>query len=236
MSRYGTLLANDIRKLSRDFILIYSVVATLMLVLLTRWFVPRIVIPEIGPLVPYYPVIVAMLAFYGPIVYGFIAGFMLLDEKDDNVAIALRVLPLPTSEFIGYRMLLATAGSFVFSIIAMVGTGLAPIPVPAILAAAVLIATEGPLLALFLASYAGSKVEGLAILKVASPLFLLPLASFFIAAPWHYVMAVIPMYWPTRIIFLAMEGATWWPHLLVGVVVHVLFLREFVRRFGDQVL
>ena len=237
MSRYSTLLAYDLRKLSRDFIVIYSVVATLMMVLLVRWFAPRIIIPGLGPLAPYYPVIVVLIAVvYGPLVYGFISGFMLLDEKDDNVAIALRVLPLPPETFITYRMIISAVGAFVFSTFALVGTGLVPVPAPAVLGAALLIATEGPMLALFLAATAGNKVEGIAILKVLGIPFMLPLLSFFVTAPLHYPLAILPMYWPTSILFLAMEGAVWWHHFAIGAVVHALFLREFVRRFANRAL
>lgn len=90
------------------------------------------------------------------------------------------------------------------------------------------------MLALFLAAYAGNKVESIAILKVTGIVFFLPMLSFFAAAPWHYPLGIIPMYWPTQVLFL--ERAAWWPHLIIGVVVHALFLRAFVARFGNRVL
>jgi fluoroquinolone transport system permease protein len=72
--------------------------------------------------------------------------------------------------------------------------------------------------------------------KGSGPLFLGPLASFFIPRHWDLLVGILPTYWPIKIYFAAAEGTTtlFWVaaamSLLYPSACVVFLYRRFRRR------
>ncbi|MDY6932245.1 MAG: ABC transporter permease [Halobacteriota archaeon] len=228
----GNIYLNDFKNIFRDSILIYGLISPLLVMVITR-----LVVPQLGWIPStFYPHIEILTILISPVVFGFIAGFIILDEKDDNVFLAIRVLPISVTSFIIYRMLFSIVMSFVYSILAVAIIGLVEVPFYAIIPIAALIAIEAPIIALILSIFSDNKVEGVAMLKGLNFVFLLlPVAALFIPGRWQYVAGVIPTFWPVKAFIEVASGASdIWGLVLAGVVVHLIYLGGLARRFGSK--
>lgn len=89
---------------------------------------------------------------------------------------------------------------------------------------------------LFLAAFASNKVEGLAFMKGVGWLMIGPLAAYFVPGRWELLFGILPTYWPAKAFWVAGEGGSYWPYLLVGalyaLLLVVLLLGQFQKRLS----
>lgn len=159
--------------------------------------------------------IVAPLSGYAvvgiaPLCAGSVVGFLLLDQRDDHTLLALRVTPLPLGLYVAYRLALPTAAAVVITLAAIIvvgGQGLGP---GESVLAALTAAPLAPLSALALAAFARNKVQGAALMKMASLVLMAPLAGLFLPAGWGLALATLPTYWVARATWALQAGADAW--------------------------
>jgi fluoroquinolone transport system permease protein len=121
--------------------------------------------------------------------------------------------------------------AIVEGLIIRVGT---PSPIPLALAA-LAGAPASVMFALVVGTFATTKTEAFAYLTFIGLAPLLPTASYFLAEPWQYAMAVYPPYWASRAYWLALEGDPRWAIWVVGglavsAIAVVALTRVFPRR------
>ena len=176
MSAWASLLAADARNIAREPPLWACVLLPWLLALGLRFgfasleelTAPWIALGELRPHVAAFAVVMPGMMI------GWVVGFLLLDERDDGVLAAIEVTPLGRGGFTRYRLLLPTLLTLVTAALVHLCAGvLAPGWGPT-LTAIVAASAVAPLVALFLVGFAGNKVEGLALAKLASLLVLLP--------------------------------------------------------------
>ena len=232
---------NDFKSVRRDPLLLYWLVIPPLMVLRVRLILPwatGYLSNNFGfDLVPYYPMLLSFFfVLQIPLLFGVMAGLLVLDERDDDTLTALRVTPISMAGYTLYRGGATTLLSFAYVLIALPLTGLLP---PSLLPATALVALlsglMAPLFALILSTFAANKVEGLALMKGLSVFMLGPLAAYFIDSDWQLLLGVLPTYWPAKAFWVAGEGGNLWPYVLVGMVYHLLLLAWLLRRFQKKV-
>jgi fluoroquinolone transport system permease protein len=239
MRRILGLLAGDYRNVARDPLLVYLPLAPFLLLLSLRLVVPWItdLVSAHLDLVLYYPFITGFLIIMTPLMVGMVSGFILLDERDENILTAIVVTPLSKNGFLLYKLSATTILSFILNVILVGALSLVPFRPLALLPPALMASAEAPLLALFMAAAAGNKVEGLVLAKASGLLFLAPLAIIFLPADWQLVAGILPTYWVTRC-FLAIYRPEhgYALSLIIGLAYHALLfgllLKAFNRRVG----
>jgi fluoroquinolone transport system permease protein len=87
-------------------------------------------------------------------------------------------------------------------------------------------------MALFLAAFAENKVAGLALVKFLNGLAVIPIGAYFIEPPWQWLSGVMPMYWPLKVFWLAVEGSAYGGYFAVGLGVNLLVLGLLLKRFN----
>jgi fluoroquinolone transport system permease protein len=227
---------NDLVNIWRDSLLIYIVIVPWLMVLLLRLLIPSISAwfdnTYSIDLENYYPLILSFLVLQTPLMFGVIAGLLVLDERDEHTLMALRVTPLPLLGYMGYRIGMTMLVSVVTVVLVLPLTGLLPLAqLPAVLPSVVLASLIGPLLALVMVGFAGNKLEGLALMKGFGILLVGPLAAYFITSRWQLLLGLLPTYWPARAYWEVSSGGTGWPFLLVGLAYYALLLAWLLRRF-----
>ncbi len=233
--------ANDARNVRRDSMLLTFLLAPLLAVVVLRLAVPLVAAyldRRYGfDLTPYYPLLLSLFVLGLPGGFGSLAGFMILDERDDDTLTALRVTPASMSGYATYRISTAITLSFLYTLGCISLTGLAPGSLlPALIPAALLAGLFSPLVASVLATLANNKVEGLALGKAFGVFILGPLAAYFINPAWQLLFGILPTYWPAKAFWVAAEGGNYWPYILVGVLYHLLLLVLLLRGFKNRVL
>lgn len=234
MSRLLILSANDFRMVFRDPLLRVFLFLPLLIFAIVKWVLP--VVFSLFPIVQSYDYVIMMWAcMQSSTMFGFISGFIFLEEKDENVFSALRVTPVTASMLISFRMLLGVTISVLINwLILDFGD---------IISASewqkVLIAFQysllAPLLSLLLAVFAQNKVEGLAQFKIYNLIVNLPILIYFLDFSGLHALAMIPTYWSFRCIETMEAGSNFIVFFLIGTCLYFLYLAILVKIFERKV-
>lgn len=238
MTAIRSLTAADLRNIGRDSLLRFMLFYPLVLGLIMRWLVLFVTERLAGTfdLLPYYPMIVGffgllMIAYLG----GAIAGFLLLDERDDRILTAVQVTPLTLRNYLVYRLVFPVAITLLFTPLAVWLMHLLPVPWGAMLPIVLLAALEAPIYALVLASFATNKVQGLAVMKGMGIFLSLPFIAWFVPEPWQWLLGIVPGFWPLKAFWQALAGEPYWLTLAAGLVVHLIYIAALLPRFQRAV-
>ena len=243
MRTLAAFARNDALTLLRDAFLAYIIAMPYVLVLGARWLIPALTAwlqdRFAFDAVPYYPLVIgAMFVLQAPMMFGVVIGLMMLDERDADTLTALRVTPFPLTHYALYRMALAAAMGTAFVLVAPALTGVMPLAAwPATVPLALCAGLMGAASALALATFAGNKVEGIALMKGIGLFMVGPLAAYFLPSNWGLLLGVLPSYWPVQAFWAAWAGGSAWPYALVGLVylagLCLWLMGRFKRRIED---
>ncbi|HSJ10869.1 MAG TPA: hypothetical protein VK928_13180 [Longimicrobiales bacterium] len=201
------LLAADARRAARDPMVVVLTVLPLLLVAAWVLALPGVAerVADVDRMRVVQIVALVMLVLTTPLVYGLVAGLMLLDERDEGVLTVIAVSPLGMTRFIGYRLLLPAVWSAVGAAVVVVAVpNTLPVGVRVLLP--ILAALQAPLLTLFLGAFARNKVEGMALGKVANLVAFIGALAPLLPAPWLWAGAVLPYFWVVRLIIVPVTG------------------------------
>jgi len=219
------LAVNDFKNIIRDRFLVYAaIVLPFMLIFFSRiilhWIAPTL--KDTMPLASNYSIIFMLFATMIPLVYGFIAAFLILDERDEHLLTVLRVMPISRNGYLIYRMLFLSVFSFIVLLIFPPLSGLVEntqfnyieyIPV------ALLFTLLTPFSALMVSSFATNKVQAFAIFKISGTIFLAPLFIFLLSDNLRYIFAPVPNFWAFMTLKEVIStGSNDYIYLLVGFV------------------
>ncbi|MCD1293884.1 ABC transporter [Methanocella sp. CWC-04] len=228
----------DLLNVVRDPLLKWMIAMPFMIAILLRFLVPELTAwaaPMID-LVPYYPMIMAIVVVFVPAMYGVCIGFLLLDERDEGMLTALKVTPVSLSSYLVYRITAPMLLSFVSTLIAYPLAGLTGID-PLILIVVALVASfEAPFFALVLACFAENKVQGFAIQKMMGSLLMIPMIAYLLDPKWEFVFYIIPTFWPVKAFWVGtINGPNFWLYVLGAIVFHLILIGLLLKRF-DKVM
>jgi fluoroquinolone transport system permease protein len=207
----------------------------LLLGLLLRFGVPplREALLHLIDLADYYPFMVGFLLLMSPIFIGWVFGFLLLDDKDQQVLPVIQTTPIGRIRFLRYRFMLCLAAGFLLSLVLPAMAGLTRFGLLWGIPVVVLAAMEGPIFALFLGSVADNKIEGLALGKIGGLVFLGPLVVLFVESNWHLLGGISPAYWVTQAYMAGLaRSSAYFFYLGVGAVYHLILAAAFLRLFN----
>jgi len=237
MKRINTLVVSDIKNITRDFILGFCLFLPVLLVLVFRFIIPFIsdLVRSYFDLYPYFLFIFGIYLLIAPMMYGWVTGFLLLDERDENTLIAISITPLGKAGYLLYRIVILILVNYVLVMALAPLTGLMRVNLFRLAVVALLSSLEAPLFALMIASFARNKVEGLAFAKGLGLLIIPCFVGLTIPAPWHYFGGVFPTYWVTQSV-LSMNGSavSFILNITGGVVVHGVWLAVMLYIFDRR--
>lgn len=235
MPAFRALAATDARNMSRDALLRFLLVYPLLLGGLLRWLLPFATERLAGQvdLVPHYPLIIA---FFGilvtPQLSGLLIGFLLLDERDDRTLTALQVTPLSMNTYAAYRLALPVLVSIASTYFVVWMMNVVDVSYAKLLPIALLASLEGPIFGLMLVALAKNKVQGIALMKGLGIFSVAPMAAWFVAEPWQYLLGMVFTYWPAKAYWQMIDGEPMGLSLSVGLLLHLAILALLLRRFN----
>lgn len=227
----------DARSIGRDPLLRAMAVVPLGLAVAAQWVFPPAVarisaLLQVDLVSPYAQLMAYVLLLLAPIICGIVVGFLLLDQVDDHTLRALQVTPLSLHDYLAYRLITPMLLSLVITLTALPLSGLTQVSGWALLLVTVATAPMAPLLALFLASFAANKVQGLALQKALGVLLVLPAISIYLPTSWRAVVGILPTYWPATVLWTLQTGSSHiWAPLLIGLAYQLLLIGLLLRRF-----
>ncbi|NJN17406.1 MAG: ABC transporter [Oscillochloris sp.] len=225
----------DLVSVRRDPLLRWLVLVPLLFAIAARGLLPQLLEGAAG-LLPFdiladYDVLMGCaLLLLTPMMIGMIAGFLMLDLRDDGVLAALRITPPTLSGYLTYRLALPTLLGFSLTLIAFPIAGLPSGGATALVITAAAASLQGPLYALLLATFAANKVQGFALSKALGILMLAPLVSRYIPEIWQPLLAISPFYWPAQLYWALSEGGNYLGWLIGAFAYPLLIIGLLARR------
>jgi fluoroquinolone transport system permease protein len=237
MSAVAAFGRNDLRTVRRDTLLVMVMIGPFGYAA-ALWFLPALT----GylaqgwafDLTPYHSLIISAFCVLGPpLLLGAVLALQLLDERDQNTLVALRVTPVPPAVYPAYRAAVIGVLTAVSVIASLAITGQVPGHVLAMsVPIAVVAGLLAPLIGFTMSALGRNKVEALAVMRVVGlAVFTLPAIPFFIAdSPWQLAFGILPPYWPVKAFWEAWEGNdAFWPYALGGLAYHAVLVLVLLR-------
>lgn len=233
---YKALVIWDAKQIVRDPTLLAGLLGPLLLMLVLRfgypWLESFVLEQWSYALMPYRMWIASFLMQIIPMLLGMLHGFLMLDERDEQLIGFYSVTPITRSGYMRYRLAWPFGMSLLLGALYFATTGLVDFE-PRHGLTLLLLAIEAPLFSLFLVAFASNKVEGLALSKASGLLLCAPLLVWLLPSPWTWLGGILPAYWAARV-YVADGEEHYLLHFAVGLVWHVslfiLLLRKSLAR------
>jgi fluoroquinolone transport system permease protein len=170
-----------------------------------------------------------------PMMFGFATGFLIMDERDENLLTVLRVMPISRSAYLIYRMAFMSVLSLVYILLFPMLTGLIDVSIIDYLPIGILLALFTPVMGLIANIVANNKVQAFAVFKMLGGVFFLPLFAFFINSDLKYILGIIPNFWT----FMALDklvntGTQDIAFLGIGFILHITLLTVLFYLFNKK--
>ena len=181
---------------------------------------------------PYRLFIVGFLSLIPGMLFAMIYGFIMLDERDEDVINFISITPLRKEGYLSYKLItpmLLSAGVF---LIILYTNSLIQLKLEVALGIAVMVAMEAAIGTLFLVAFSENKVEGLAFSKLVGIMYLAIPLVFFWDSPWHWLASILPPFWIAKaFVHSDINASLIWVDLIVGIAMHLVTLLFFLRAF-----
>jgi hypothetical protein len=229
-------MTSDAMNVSRDPMLIFAIVMSVipgLLFVVTRDAMDAAALNAFGVagISRYVAIVVLVLP---AVLIGWVTGFLLLEDRDDGVLLAVDVTPIGKSGFLTYRV----------TVTALVGAAITAVAIPFVAPAlewpqrlliVTAVAMESVLAAVILPALARNKVEGLALTKLTNIAAVVPLIAI-VPSPWRYVAGIVPTYWLGELLAPHEPATPFWLIVLAVVITHsgcaLLLFALLGRRVG----
>jgi len=236
------LAVNDLRNTIRDRLLVflllfYPVLLIVFSRILVHLIAPRI--EDVFPIAAKFSVVLMFFLILIPMIFSFIVGFLILDERDEHLLTVLRVMPISRNSYLIYRMFFMSLFAFIVLLIFPPLSGLiddTQFSYPAYIPVAVLFALFTPFLALTVSSFAQNKVQAFAIFKISGTVFILPIFAFFLnLGDLKYIFSPIPNFWSLMSLDSVLQNGTAdIVHLGIGFAFHIVLLAALFYIFNKK--
>ena len=238
MKRITALTSGDFKNITRDSILLLVTFIPFFIGLLARFGMPfaREALLEYFDLAEHYVFIMSFLILMTPMMYGTVMGFIILDDRDEDILTYISVTPLSRQGYVLYRLMSPMVSSFILTFVVLFLGGLVELHPMGTIPVAIMASLEAPLMTLVLGTFAANKVEGLAISKGLGLLNFAPVAAYFIKSDWQLLAGILPPYWITKAflsIYMNYEG--YWIYIICGLTVHILLILVMLKRFNKRI-
>jgi fluoroquinolone transport system permease protein len=239
VTRAGTFLRSDAVRAGRDPMLILLAALPVALGGATRLAGPAAIerLPAGADPAAVASAAMAVLLLLTPLMFGFVIGLMLLDERDEGVLTAVSITPVGKTGFLAYRMATPVIWSGVAAVLVALLAGLVSYQPAHLAVLAVLAGLQAPLLALFLGAFAADKVRGMALGKVGSVLVGLGAVAVLAPAPWSWLAAPSPHFWLVRLAVgdgPAAGAWSFWPQVAAALAAHLAALWLLTSLFRNR--
>lgn len=234
------LAAADIRLVVRDPLLLLMPFVPFMAAAALRFMLPPLaafIERATGfRLLEYAVLIRVVLELFPGMFYGMIAGFLLLDDRDDGVSAYWGATPVGRTGYLTVRLALFSMAAFIAGLAVGPLVGLGAQSILCDVAVSLLGAGQVAFFALFLGAFAADKVEGLAILKAMSGLDLAPLAVL-LPLPIRAIAWPFPQYWAAETALGRFAGRFAEPlvPLLAGGIAGIAWMAVLAARYRRRV-
>lgn len=236
---FKTILKAEIKNMTRDSMYIFFMVYPVILGVVGYFLIPYLneTLSETSLVAEIVSMILILMTGF---IFGALTAFTLLDDKDDDVLLSLKVTPISVKVYVLVKLMI----SFIFGFIATLVITLATNFLPGssfwiILLISLLGALQAPGVALIVNSFSSNKVEGFVIMKMSALILVFPVLAFFVQT-WQEVFLVFaPGFWSARMIQIELlptidVNFTLIVYFIFGVIYNIIFVTLFMKLYSRK--
>ena len=180
-------------------------------------------------LTPYYLIFDIFLAAMTPLMFCFVSAMVMLGEIDDGISKYLAVTPIGKRGYLVSRLGIPTLISIIVTLIVLSFFSLTKLSFTVMVIIAFVTAMLSLIESLLIITISNNKVEGMAITKLSSLLFLGIPAPFFITGGAQYLLFFLPSFWLTK--FVIEDKLSYLIGSIVVAMIWILLLyKKFIRK------
>jgi len=238
---YWIFIRGELRKWLRDPMTRFMLFYPLLYGVIGRYLLPAIADSSGFSIEDNADFILVALTLMTPMIYGAVIGFSILDDRDDQIINSIRITPLNLNFFMFFRLAMVFLFAFAACIFVMWFVRIGSLAWKDMLLVAFLASFSAPLTGLLINIFANNKIEGFAIMKLVGSIVILPIISLFFNDARELFFAVIPAFWPGKIISALIRGEGqmflslsiyFWVGLLYILLLNLLIYRRFNRKIS----
>lgn len=203
---YNIFLGTEVKKWIRDPMTGFMLVYPLIFGLMGRYLLPWLAETSDFSIDLYADLILAFLALMTPLLYGSVLAFSILDDRDDNIFISIKVTPLSLGQFLSFRLALVTILSFAATVFIILFSDIGELPLVNVISISFLSAISAPMSGLFINALSKNKIEGFAVMKGLGTILFLPVISLLFFDKKELFFAIAPGFWPAKAISVIIRG------------------------------
>ena len=236
---YRKFIKSEIGKIRHDSMMLFMFFAPLLFGLMGRYLIPGLAEVNDFDIILIADYVLVGLAIMMPLLYGALVGFSILDDRDDNILMTIKVSPLSIHQYLSFRLIMATILSFLAVIFILWFSDIVVFALTDLLLIAFLASLSAPAIALFINVIAKNKIEGFAIMKGVQIVLLVPLISLYFTDYKELFFSIVPGYWPTKVISIVVKGEgfsylTYNVYYIIGfvyiVLLNIVIYHLFLKR------
>jgi len=174
--------------------------------------------------------------------YGAMAAFSLLDDRDDQVFASIRISPVPLNRYIWFKVGFAYCFALAAGFFIIWFSGAITLSTGDILLVAALSALQTPITAFLVNSFASNKVEGFVAMKASGFLLFFPIGGFFFLDAREWLFAIAPLHWAAKAVQHAIlqplietgqvrMNLTFYQYIIVGLVYNLFLVTATLQLF-----
>lgn len=218
MELFRTMLLSELRNILRERMTVLMLFMPLAMGVVIRVLIEREIVE--GDVLGVLAVVCALLAGF---MFGALAGFSLLDDRDDQVLLSIGISPYPLWAYVwfkvGFSFLLAIGAGV--ALIAL--SGAVPMGTGDMVLVSIASAAQVPIVAFLVNAFATNKVEGFVTMKATGFLLLFPIGGYFFLDAKEWLFAIAPGHWAAKAVQRSMMA----PLINAGVATMNMGLRGY---------
>lgn len=214
----------DFKQIVRDPILVFFLIIPMFIIIVFKLFifflVPNIRVWTGFDLAPWYGYVLAVIFCMCPEILGAVTGFLMIDNRDENIYSLMAVTPLGYSGYMFNRLIIPFFISIAYTFLGYGIMNIYFVDTLKLLYIALLTGLEGITVSLMFFMLADDKVQGLTWAKGLSVITLFAFADLLNLDWVSAISGLIPFYWPSRLIRYPATMTS----VILSLAVHLLWI------------
>ena len=212
------MLLSELRNILRERMTMVMLFFPLVLGVIIRILIEREMVE--GTVLGILAVMAALLAGFA---YGAVAGFSLLDDRDDQVLLSIGISPFPLWAYVWFKVAFSFILAVGAGVVLIVLSGAVPMGFGDMLLVSLASAVQVPIVAFVVNAFATNKVEGFVAMKATGFLLIFPVGGYFFLDAKEWLFSVAPGHWAAK----AVQRALMAPMIDAGTVTMNMGLRGY---------
>jgi fluoroquinolone transport system permease protein len=204
-----TIITFEIKNLIRERMTMIMLLWPIFVGLILKLLISREVIK--GDEVALISMIIALLSGFA---YGAMAGFSLLDDREDKVFESIQISPVKLDIYIWCKIGFIYILTVLASLFLIWFTGAVDVTIGKKIMIAVLVGLQMPIVAFIINSFAKNKVEGFVTMKATGFMFVFPVVGFYFLDAKEWLFSIVPIHWAAK----AVQYAILEPQITAGII------------------